>query len=87
MEPPSPFLRNHCRSSGALVSPIRWQHTNSLVVSAETVDSGFDKNEPELRVFVFSVAFKMLANSDSLVDDVLAWNVVRRRGFEKLLAI
>ena len=41
-------LCNHRRSSGTLVSPVRWQYTDRLVVSAETVDSGFDENEAEL---------------------------------------
>ena len=31
------------------------------------MDAGFDENEAELRVFVFSVALEMFANSDSLL--------------------
>lgn len=61
-------LRNHGRRGGALVSPVWRQYTNGLVVSAETVDSGLDQDEPELGVFIFSVSFKVLADRDSLAN-------------------
>lgn len=33
------------------------------------MDAGFDKNEAEFRVFVLTVALKMLADGDSLLDE------------------
>ena len=60
-------LGDHGRSSCALVSPSTGQNTNRLVVSAKTVDSGFDKNETELAVLVFSVALEVLSDGDSLI--------------------
>jgi hypothetical protein len=43
------------------------------------VDSGFDENETEFGVLVLSVAFKMLADGDSLGRD----RHVRRRMFRE----
>ena len=40
--------------------------TDGLVVSAETVDSGFDQDESELGVLVLAVALEMLAHGDGL---------------------
>jgi len=51
---------------GALVLPVGLEDTNGLVVSAETVDSGFDQNETELGVLVLAVALEMLAHGNSL---------------------
>lgn len=60
-------LCDHSAGSSALVSPGWWQDTDSLVVSAETVDSRLDKNQTELGVLVFSVALEMLADGNSLI--------------------
>ncbi|KAG9796195.1 hypothetical protein KCU88_g435, partial [Aureobasidium melanogenum] len=59
-------LCDHGAGGGGLVLPVGLQNTNGLVVSAETVDSGFDKNETELGVLVLSVALEMLADGDGL---------------------
>ena len=40
--------------------------TDGLVVSAETVDSGFDQDESELGVLVLAVALEVLADGDGL---------------------
>jgi hypothetical protein len=53
----------------ALVSPGWWKSTDGLVVAGETVNTGFDKNETELGVFVLAVALEMLADGDGLLDE------------------
>ena len=66
---PSPrrkHLCHHGRSCRALILPVGLQDTNSLVVPAETVDSGFDQNESELGVLVLAVALEVLADGDGL---------------------
>lgn len=59
-------LCDHGAGGGALVFPVGLENTDGLVVSAETVDSGFDQNEAELGVLVFAVSLEMLADGDSL---------------------
>jgi len=61
-------LCHHSTGSRALVLPVGLQNTNSLVVSAETVDSGFDQDESEFGVFVLAVALEVLSDGDSLLD-------------------
>merc|ERR1712169_139077 len=60
-------LCDHGACSGALVLPVGLQNTDSLVVSAETVESG---------VLVLSVALEVLADSDGLLDQHVEvfWN-------------
>ena len=41
-----------------------------LVVAGETVNAGFDENEAELGVLVLAVGLEMLADGDSLFDEV-----------------
>jgi len=53
---------------GALISPCWWEDTDGLVVSGQTVDTGFDENQSELGVLVLAVSLEMLADSDSLLD-------------------
>jgi len=69
---PQPGLRNrlchHGACSCALVLPVRLQDTDCLVVSAQTVDSGFNENESEFGVLVFSVALEMLSDGNGLLD-------------------
>lgn len=60
------FLCDHGAGSGALVSPGWWENTNSLVVTGETVDTGFNENQAELGVLVLAVTLEMLADSDGL---------------------
>jgi len=61
-------LCDHGAGSGTLVSPGWRKDTDGLVVAGETVDTGLDENETELGVLVLSVALKMLADSDGLLD-------------------
>jgi len=42
-----------------------------LVVTGKTMDTAFNENETELRVLVLSVLFQVLADSDSLLDEVV----------------
>lgn len=67
-------LCDHGAGGGGLVLPVGLQNTNGLVVSAETVDSGFDKNETELGVLVLSVALEMLADGDGLKVSINTMN-------------
>ena len=53
-----------CRS--ALISPVRRQDTDGLVVAAEAVDAGFDEDKAELGVFVLAVALEVLADGHGL---------------------
>ena len=41
-----------------------------LVVASETVDAGLDENETELGVLVLAVSLEVLADGDSLFDEV-----------------
>jgi len=74
-----PFCRSchHRASRGTLVPPCRRQHSNSLVVPAQTVDSGLDQNQPELAVLVLAVALQVLAHCHRLLDQHVEvfWNL------------
>lgn len=61
-------LVNQSRSGGGLVLPVWWQDRNGSVVSGQSVDSGFDQNQSELRVLVLSVSLQVLSDRDSLLD-------------------
>jgi len=61
-------LCHHSTSGRALVFPVGLQNTNGLVVSAETVNSGFDQDESEFGVFVLAVALEVLSDSYGLLD-------------------
>jgi hypothetical protein len=65
---PNSLSCHHRASSRALISPRRRQYTNSLVVSAEAVDSGLDENESELAVLVLAVALEVLTHSNGFLD-------------------
>lgn len=64
----TPRLCHHRAGSRALIPPCRRQYTNSLVISAETVDAGLNENEPELAVLVLAIALEVLAHGDGLLD-------------------
>jgi len=55
--------------SSGLVLPGGGQDTDGLVVTGKTVDSGLNENEAELGVLVLAVALKVLADSNSLLDE------------------
>jgi hypothetical protein len=59
-------LCHHRARRCALISPVRWQDTDGLVVAAEAVDAGFDEDEAELGVFVLAIAFEVLADGHGL---------------------
>ena len=59
------YLCNECRSGGRFVLEGWWDNTLSTVVSGETVDSGFDKNQTEFTVLVLSVSFQMFSHANS----------------------
>jgi len=63
-------LCDHGAGSSALVFPCWLQDTNSLVVSAETVNSRLDQNKSELGVLVLSVSLQVLSDGDSLAGHV-----------------
>jgi hypothetical protein len=45
--------------------------TSSLVVTGKTVNTGLNKNQTELRVLVLAVALQVLADGDSLLDELV----------------
>ena len=53
---------------------------STLVVTSKTVNTGFDENQTELGVTILSVTFKMLSDSDSLLDEEI--HIFRKRGSE-----
>lgn len=57
--------------------------TGSLVVASDTVDTGFDQNQAELGVLVVAVALQVLADRNSLLDQVV--EILRNLGGETLL--
>lgn len=60
-------LCNESAGGGGLVSPGWWEGSDGLVVTGETVDTGLDKNQAELSIFVLAVtALEMLAYGDGL---------------------
>lgn len=78
-------LCDHGAGSSGLVSPGWWEDTDGLVVTGETVDTGLDENETELGVLVLSVALKMLADSDGLAIDLLAYTTTGTRKMHTFL--
>jgi hypothetical protein len=59
---------DQCTSGSGLVLESRRDLLLGLVVSRETVDAGFNENQAELRVFVFSVYFEVLSHRDGLFN-------------------
>lgn len=64
----NPRLCDQGAGSSTLVSPGWWKNSDGLVVAGQTVDTGLNENETELRVLVLSVALKVLANSNGLIQ-------------------
>ena len=64
------YLCNECRSGGRFVLEGWWDNTLSTVVSGETVDSRFNKNQTEFAVLVLSVSFQMLSHANSTLLQV-----------------
>ena len=59
-------LCHHRTRRSALISPVRRQDTDGLVVAAEAVDAGFDEDKAELGVLVLAVALEVLADGHGL---------------------
>ena len=72
---PTQVSKNHLSNKGGggsgLVTPGGGQDTDGLVVTRQTVDTGLDENETELGVLVLAVALKVLADGNSLLDEVV----------------
>lgn len=64
-------LSDQSRGRSRFVLPDGGQLTSLLVVASKAVDTGFNENQTVLGVLVLAVAFKMLANGDSLLDQVV----------------
>ena len=64
-------LGNESGSGGSLVLEGRGDGTLGLVVTSKTVDTRLDENQTELGITVLSVALKVLANRDGLLDEVV----------------
>lgn len=64
-------LGNEGRGSRGLVLPGGRELTSGLVVAGKTVDTGLDQNETELGIAVLAVALQVLADRDSLLDQVV----------------
>lgn len=54
-----------------MVLPAGRQLLRSSVVSSKSVNSALDKNKVELRVLILSVLLQMLADRNSLLDQVI----------------
>jgi hypothetical protein len=54
-----------------ILFPVRGQLTSSLVVTGKTVNTGLNKNQTELGVLVLAVALQVLADGDSLLDELV----------------
>lgn len=69
-------LSNQSGSGGGFVFPVWWQDSDGSVVSGQSVDSGFDQNQSEFSIFVFSVSFQMFSDRNSFFDQVVQifWN-------------
>jgi hypothetical protein len=60
-----------CAISKRILFPVGGQLTGSLVVAGKTMDTGFDKNQTELGIFVLAAALQMLADRHSLLDELV----------------
>lgn len=65
------YLGYKSRSCRRFVSPVRWQHLLPLVITDESVDTTFYKNESEFGVLVLTVSLEMFADADSTLDQVV----------------
>ena len=51
--------------------PGGWQLARGLVVTGETVDTGFNENQSEFRVLVLSVTFQVFSDSNGFLDQMV----------------
>ena len=56
------------RSCRTFIFPGGWQYTLCFVITGQSVDTRFNQNKTELGILVLTVAFKMLADGNSLLD-------------------
>lgn len=64
-------LGNKSRGSARLILPGGREGAAGLVVARESVDSALDKDKTELAVLVLAVLLKVLADGNSLLDEVV----------------
>jgi len=62
-------LSNESRGGAGLILPGWGQDALGLVIPGETMDPGFDENEPELGILVLPAPLKMLPDGHSLLDE------------------
>jgi len=71
----SPFfpfsLRDKGGGCGAVVPPGGREGLARLVVASKAVDTSLDENQTELGVLILAVLLKVLADGDSLLDEVV----------------
>ena len=63
--------RDHGRSSLGVVPPVVGESLGSSVIAAETVDSGFNENEPVLGIFILPALFHVAADVHGLLDQAV----------------
>jgi hypothetical protein len=63
-------LGNEGAGGRGLVLPRGREDADGLVVAGQAVDAGLDENQAELGVLVLAVALKVLADGNSLVDNL-----------------
>ena len=68
---PSEKLRHQSRSSGGFVFPSRDENLLGFVITSQTVDARFDQDKTEFGVGIGAVSFQVLADVDSLFDEVV----------------
>ena len=65
------LLRQERRGRRRLVSPVRFQLLRESVVSRQSVDSGFNQNQPKLGVHVLAVSLQVLAHRHGFLDQTV----------------
>ena len=62
-------LCDHGGGGGRFILPVGGKLLGQTVVTGKSVDSALDKDKSKFGVLVLLVAIKMLAHSDSLLDE------------------
>jgi hypothetical protein len=48
--------------------PGRWKSSNTLVISCQPMNSRFNQNETELRIFILTISLQMFSHCNSLIQ-------------------
>ena len=64
-------LGNEGRGRSGFILPDGRQLTGLLVITRKTVNTRFDKNQTILGILILTITFKMLANGNGLLDQVI----------------